>query len=96
MRKPLDRRTFLRGAGVAMALPMLEAMAPVGRAAATTGKPVKRFVCLSNNYGVYQKAFFPSTEQAGKGYDMPETLKGLEKQTPRDGKKMDVDPSPCG
>ncbi|MFP6866053.1 MAG: twin-arginine translocation signal domain-containing protein, partial [Roseibacillus sp.] len=33
MRTPLNRRTFLRGSGVAMALPMLEAMIPRARAA---------------------------------------------------------------
>jgi len=32
MRTSLNRRTFLRGTGVAIALPMLEAMIPVGRA----------------------------------------------------------------
>ena len=58
---------------------MLEAMIPVGRAAVTPKRPVKRFVCLSNNYGVYQKAFFPDPGQSGKDYDMPETLKSLEK-----------------
>ena len=79
MRKPLDRRFFLKGAGVAIALPMLEAMAPAGRAAGARKKPVKRFVCLSNNYGVYQKAFFPDPSQAGADYEMPETLRALEK-----------------
>lgn len=79
MRTPLNRRTFLRGTGVAVALPMLEAMIPVGRAATKSKQPVKRFVCLSNNYGVYQKAFFPDPDQAGKNYEIPETLKGLEK-----------------
>ncbi|HBF16741.1 MAG TPA: hypothetical protein DDW37_03840, partial [Verrucomicrobiales bacterium] len=79
MRKMLNRRTLLRGTGVAMSLPMLEAMIPVGRAANRNSKPVKRFVCLSNNYGVYQKAFFPDPTQAGKDYDIPETLKSLEK-----------------
>ncbi len=77
MRKPLNRRTFLRGAGVAIALPMLEAMAPVGRAATIVSKPTKRFVCLSNLLGMYPKAFFPS--EAGAKYEMPETLKPLEK-----------------
>lgn len=62
-----------------MALPMLEAMIPRARAAAAVKKPVKRFVCLSNNYGVYQKAFFPDSSQAGTDYEMPETLKSLEK-----------------
>lgn len=58
---------------------MLEAMVPVGRAATKSKQAVKRFVCLSNNYGVYQKAFFPDPGQSGKDYNMPETLKGLEK-----------------
>lgn len=79
MRTSLNRRTLLRGTGVAIALPMLEAMIPLGRAATKSTQPVKRFVCLSNNYGVYQKAFFPDLNQSGKGYDMPETLKSLEK-----------------
>ena len=46
---------------------------------AVNKKPVRRYVCLSNNYGVYQKAFFPDPKQAGKNYEMPETLKPLEK-----------------
>ena len=79
MRTPLNRRTFLRGSGVALALPMLEAMIPVARAAGQARGPVKRFVCLSNNYGVYQKAFFPDESQVGANYDMPETLRSLEK-----------------
>ncbi len=79
MRKPLSRRTLLQGAGVALALPMLEAMTPVGRAATRNAKPVKRFVCLSSNYGIYKKAFFPKPEQAGEKYDLPDTLKPLER-----------------
>ena len=79
MRIPLARRTMLKGAGVAIALPMLEAMTPVGRAAGETKKPVKRFVCLSNNYGIYRKTFFPSTDQVGADYEIPKTLKPLER-----------------
>lgn len=75
----LSRRTMLRGSGVAIALPMLEAMTPPGRADAKSQESVKRFVCLSNNYGVYRKAFFPSADQPGRKYDMPETLKPLER-----------------
>ena len=62
-----------------MALPMLEAMIPTARAARQASGPVKRFVCLSNNYGVYQNAFFPDEAQVGASYDMPETLRSLEK-----------------
>ena len=80
MQTRLNRRTFLRGSGVALALPMLEAMSPRGRAASEGDKaPVKRMVCLSNNYGVYQKAFFPDPAQAGAGYELPPTLQPLTK-----------------
>ncbi len=87
MKAPLNRRTFLRAGGVAIALPMLEAMAPSSivpslRAAETASpekRAAKRFVCLSNNYGVYHKAFFPDASQVGTKYEMPETLRSLEK-----------------
>ena len=79
MRAFIPRRSFLKGAGVAIALPMLEAMTPVGRAATQSDRPVKRFVCLSSNYGIYRKAFFPKADQVGVDYEMPETLKPLER-----------------
>ena len=79
MKTSIQRRTFLKGAGgVSLALPMLEAMIPVASAAGSK-KPVKRMVCLSNNYGVYQKAFFPDQSQVGADYDIPPTLQPLEK-----------------
>ena len=74
----ISRRLFLKGAGVSMALPLLEGKSgnlPKGK----LSKPVKRFVCLSNNYGVYQKAFFPEHTGTGEQYIMPETLASLEK-----------------
>ena len=37
----LDRRMFLRGAGVALALPMLDAMLPLRSARAATAKAPK-------------------------------------------------------
>lgn len=77
MQYPLKRRTFLRGAGVALALPIFESMLPRGHAAGKPDRPVKRMVCLSNNYGVYQKAFFP--EKGGSEYELPTTLKPLER-----------------
>lgn len=59
----MERRRFLKGAGVAIALPMMESLMPKAKAASNK-KPVRRFICLSNNYGVYQKAFFPDLKQA--------------------------------
>ena len=76
MKTGFDRRRFLKGAGVAIALPVLDSL-PSVQAAQKAKRPVKRFVCLSNNYGVYQKAFFPDPNQMGAKYDMPETLKAI-------------------
>jgi hypothetical protein len=74
-----SRRQFLKGAGVAMALPLLESL-PEVRAAQKVAKatePVKRFVCLSNNYGIYKNGFFP--KEAGADYALTPTLKPLER-----------------
>ena len=76
MRTSLNRRNFLRAGGVAIALPMMESLSPVARAA-DGKKAVKRMVCLSNNYGVYQKAFFPTT--GGTDYELSPTLQPLAK-----------------
>ena len=76
MRTQLTRRNFLRAGGVAIALPMMESFTPLARAAEGK-KSVKRMVCLSNNYGIYQKAFFPT--EAGRSYVLPPTLRPLEK-----------------
>ena len=79
MARTMSRRSYLKGAGVAIALPMLEAMVPAAPAGAGITRPVKRFVCLSNNYGIYKKTFFPTSEETTSDYEMPETLKPLEK-----------------
>ena len=76
MRTTLTRRNFLRAGGVAIALPMMESLSPVAQAA-DGKKPVKRMVCLSNNYGVYQKAFFPT--KGGSDYEITPTLQPLTK-----------------
>ncbi len=77
MKLGVPRRTFLRAGGVVLALPMLEAMTRFSQAASTR-RPVKRFVCLSNNYGVYPQAFFPDPRQVGGNYALSETLSPLE------------------
>lgn len=76
MNSVFSRRRFLRGTGVSIALPVLESLTPRSVAVESTKKPVKRFVALSNNYGVYPQAFFPAT--GGRDYEMPATLKSLE------------------
>ena len=71
-----NRRNFLRGAGVSLALPALESVhgAPAQTAAA------KRFVCVAPSYGMNPGGFFP--EQTGEGYDFPTLLKPLERHRP--------------
>ena len=76
MRTALTRRNFLRAGGVAIALPMMESLSPVARAAEGK-KAVMRMVCLSYNYGVYQKAFFPTA--GGRDYELSPTLQPLAK-----------------
>ena len=68
---------MLTAGGVSLALPMLEAMLPSATAESADRPSVKRFVCLSNNYGVYRKAFFPDSEDTGRDYAMPDTLQAL-------------------
>ncbi len=75
-RKALRRRTFLRGMGAAVALPMLDAMVPALSAASTTstGAPPRLgFIYIAN--GVIQKNWNPAT--TGPGFEFSPTLKPL-------------------
>lgn len=69
----LDRRTFLRGAGVAMALPLLDVM--TRRAAAATPVVKRRMVCINTPLGVHPANFFP--EKAGRDYELSPYLEVL-------------------
>ncbi|MDE2714692.1 MAG: DUF1552 domain-containing protein, partial [Verrucomicrobiota bacterium] len=69
----LNRRNFLRGLGVSIALPALESLG----AAPAKSSAAKRFVCVSPNYGMNPGGFFP--EQTGANYALPTLLKPLEK-----------------
>ena len=66
----ISRRTMLRGMGAALALPFLEAMAPVGRAFGaslpTAAKPPVRMACIYFPNGVWTKSWIPET--AGADY----------------------------
>jgi hypothetical protein len=77
----LSRRKFLRGAGILLSLPMLDAMQPVFAAvarnsAATTpgGKP-RRMLAICNNLGLLPDQFFP--KQSGRGYALSPYLEHL-------------------
>src|SRR5438132_650843 len=54
----LTRRTFLRAAGVSLALPWLDALAPRRAHAADAALP-RRMVCINTPLGVHPPFFFP-------------------------------------
>jgi hypothetical protein len=66
----ISRRTFLRGAGVVVALPILE-----GMARAAEGQAPRRMVAIETNMGILPQFFFP--EQAGRDYIAPPYLERL-------------------
>jgi hypothetical protein len=67
-RPPMSRRSFLRGAGVALSLPLLDAMLPrTARAAAAGQATPRRMFGICNNLGLRPDLFFP----AGAGRDYP-------------------------
>jgi len=65
IRRALDRRCFLKSAGVTLALPFLEAMLP--RIGAATTQPPRRFVGMMTNMGIMPEFFFPKT--VGRDYE---------------------------
>ena len=71
--KSLPRRTFLRGAGAAMALPMLDSMVPALRAA-TKAPPRLAFVYVS--HGVIWDEWKP--KKVGFDFDITPNLKPIQ------------------
>jgi len=73
-KKSLSRRTFLKGASVAVSLPFLDAMVPALSAQSGTSTPRLGFIYFAN--GVIQNQWKPAT--TGHGFELPPTLKPLE------------------
>ena len=71
----LDRRSLLRGAGVAMAMPWLSAMQPAFGAAAATRSP-RRFVAMTLGLGLIADNLNPA--ESGSGYQPSPYLAGLD------------------
>ncbi|MBI4905224.1 MAG: DUF1552 domain-containing protein [Acidobacteria bacterium] len=65
--RSLSRRHFLRGAGVAVALPVLDAMTPALSHAASAPVP-RRFFGICNNLGLLPELFFPAADSTGREY----------------------------
>jgi len=78
--KSLSRRTFLRGAGVALGLPLLDAMLPLNlsgspfRAAQRAAAPVRAAYLYFPN-GAWMDGWIPS--ETGANYQLPYCLKPL-------------------
>lgn len=71
----LHRRSFLRSAGVAVALPLLDAMRPLARAASAPARPKRRMVCINTPLGVHPANFFPTS--AGRDFVLSPYLEVL-------------------
>jgi len=69
MLRKIERRTFLKAAGVCLGLPLLDAMKV---SAAEEKSPPRRFVGIMTNQGILPEFFFP--KQAGKDYEPPPYL----------------------
>ena len=75
MLKPLNRRAFLKGAGICLGLPFLDAM--VGRCSAAEAAKPRRMVGIQTNMGILPQYFFP--EKAGRDYALSPYLERLGK-----------------
>jgi hypothetical protein len=69
-----SRRTFLRAAGVSLALPLLESMTPRRARAAATEAP-RRMICINTTLGLHTPNLFPV--QTGRDYELTPYLEPI-------------------
>ena len=80
-RGAISRRKFLRGAGILLSLPMLDAMSPAFAAvkrisaSATPGGKPRRLFAVCNNLGLLPDQFFP--KKGGRDYELSPYLEIL-------------------
>ncbi len=76
-KKHLCRRKLLRGAGVSLALPLLESMIPAGVArAAERGTPQSRLACIYIPHGAVEANWVPAA--TGRNFGFTPSLQSLE------------------
>ena len=68
---PPPRRTFLKAAGISIAIPSMESLSQGADRAVDAPSP-RRMVCVGNEFGMYPGTFWP--EAFGKKYKMPPAL----------------------
>lgn len=71
----IHRRTFLRGAGVALSLPLLDMMHSPRAAAGATERPKRRMVLIDLGFGLHAPNLFP--EKSGRDYETTPYLEVL-------------------
>lgn len=74
MTTALSRRSFLRATGVTLALPVLESLTPLTRAAGNAS-PVRRLVACCTTLGIHGENLFP--KQAGRDFELTPYLEPL-------------------
>ena len=80
MKPNLNRRTFLRGTGALIALPMLESIGFRRFASASTKASVaipKRAVFMGMGFGVTKQTWYPDQKDTGADYQLSEGLSPL-------------------
>jgi hypothetical protein len=71
----MSRRSFLRGAGVTLALPFLDRMMPRGLGAEAKSAPPRRMVCIDATLGLHAEYLFP--QETGRDYELTPYLEVL-------------------
>jgi len=70
----LDRRRFLKAAGISLALPMLESVPAM---ASPSGSKAKRLVCVGGFLGFHKAAIYP--KKTGRDYEQTTLLEPMER-----------------
>src|SRR6266849_6147730 len=74
--RAIPRRTFLRGAGASLALPLLDAMVPAFASTRSPGaSPLARFAVVYVPNGIIMDRWTPAAE--GAGFEMTPILESL-------------------
>ena len=70
------RRSLLRGAGVTLTLPWLEAMQPRNSRAAEAAEPPRRMICINTTLGLHTPYLFPTA--TGRDYELTPYLEPIQ------------------
>jgi len=70
------RRSLLRGAGVTLTLPLLEAMQPRSSRAAEAAEPPRRMICINTTLGLHTPYLFPTA--TGRDYELTPYLEPIQ------------------